>query len=209
MLRILIADDHDIFREGLKKILLSEFPSAHIESVGDSVSLIKVGTKGEWDLIISDLTMPGMIGIEALQQIKQTHPKLRFIILSMHPEEHYALRSLKAGAFSYLNKTAGYQEVIKAVHTVLMGRKYITPSIVEKLTAQLDHDPNKQPHELLSDRELEIFKRIASGKSIGEIAADLFLSPSTISTFRSRVLKKMGVRTNAQLTVYAIEQKLI
>ncbi|HLK28041.1 MAG TPA: response regulator transcription factor [Puia sp.] len=209
MLRILIADDHDIFRQGLKKILAGEYPSAYIEDVGDSDDLIKKGTKENWDLIISDFSMPGMTGIEALQLIKQTHPKLPCIVLSIYPEEHYALRALKAGVSGYLNKTAASAEVIKAVNTVLMGRKYITAKIAEKLVSQLGYDPHKEPHELLSDREFEVFKRIAAGESISEIAAKLFISPSTISTYRGRILEKMGLKTNADLTLYAIEQKFI
>jgi DNA-binding NarL/FixJ family response regulator len=209
MLRILIADDHDIFRQGLKKILAGEYPSAHIEDVGNSDDLIKKGTTENWDLIISDFSMPGMTGIEALQRIRQAHPKLPCIILSIHPEEHYALRALKAGVSGYLNKTAASAEVIKAVKTVLMGQKYITAKIAEKLASQLGYDPHKEPHELLSDRELEVFKRIAAGESVSVIASKLFISPSTISTYRGRILEKMGLKTNADLTLYAIQQKFI
>jgi two-component system invasion response regulator UvrY len=209
MIKILIADDHAVVRKGLKQILVEAFPSAHIEDVGDAEELIKKIIKSEWDVVISDLTMPGRSGLEALQQIKEYYPKLPVLILSMHAEEHYAIRVLKAGASGYLNKDSASDELVNAVNRVLTGRKYITPSIAEKLAATLDQDNDRPSHELLSDREFEVLKSLAAGKSVSEIAHALSLSVTTVSTYRARILVKMNMKTNAELTLYAVENKLI
>ena len=209
MTRILIADDHTIVRKGLRQILLEEFPTALIEEAGDADETLKKVMKAEFDIVISDLTMPGRSGLESLQQIKQHYPKLPVLILSMHSEDHYALRVLKAGASGYLNKDSAPDELVKAVHRILSGKKYITSSIAEKLASTLDKDTEKSSHELLSDREFEVLKLIAAGKSVSDIAASLFLSVTTVSTYRARVLGKMNMNTNADLTLYAIENKLL
>jgi two-component system invasion response regulator UvrY len=209
MIRILIADDHTVVRKGLKQILLEEFPSALVEEVADAEELLKKVMKGEWDVVISDLSMPGRSGLESLQQIKQYFPKLPVLILSVHSEEHYAIRVLKAGAAGYLNKDLAPDELVKAVHRVLMGKKYITPSIAEKLASSLDQEGGKPSHEHLSDREFEVLKLIASGKSVSEIAAMLSLSITTVSTYRARIMAKMSMKTNADLTLYAIDNKLL
>ena len=209
MIKILIADDHTVVRKGLKQILIEEFPSALIEEVADAEELLKKLLKAEWDVVISDLSMPGRSGLEALQQIKQHYPKLPVLILSVHSEEHYAIRVLKAGASGYLSKDSAPDELVKAVNRVLSGRKYITPSIAEKLAATLDQDNEKSSHETLSDREFEILKLLAAGKSVSDIAASLSLSVTTVSTYRARVMVKMNMKTNADLTLYAVENKLI
>jgi two-component system, NarL family, invasion response regulator UvrY len=209
MIKILIADDHTVVRKGLKLILQEAFPSALIEEVGDAEDLIKKVMKTEWDVVISDLSMPGRSGLEALQQIKQYYPKLPVLILSMHAEEHYAIRVLKAGASGYLSKDTASAELVNAVNRVLTGRKYITPSIAEKLASALDQDNEKLSHEQLSDREFEVLKLLAAGKSVSEIAGSLSLSVTTVSTYRARILAKMNMKTNADLTLYAVENKLI
>ena len=209
MTKILIADDHTIVRKGLRQILLEEFPTALIEEAGDADETLKKVMKAEFDIVISDLSMPGRSGLESLQQIKQHYPKLPVLILSMHSEDHYALRVLKAGASGYLNKDSAPDELVKAVHRILSGKKYITSSIAEKLASTLDKDTEKSSHELLSDREFEVLKLIAAGKSVSDIAASLFLSVTTVSTYRARVLGKMNMTTNADLTLYAIENKLL
>lgn len=209
MIRIIIADDHIIVRKGLRQILLEEFPSAIIEEAGDSDELIKKVMKAEFDIVISDLSMPGRSGLESLQQIKQYYPKLPVLILSMHSEDHYALRVLKAGASGYLNKDSAPDELVQAVHRILLGKKYITATIAEKLASNFDKNSDKQSHELLSDREFEVLKLIAAGKSVSDIAALLSLSVTTVSTYRARILTKMNMNTNADLTLYAIENKLI
>src|SRR5579871_2940447 len=205
MTRILIADDHTIVRRGLKQILLEEFPSAHIDEAEDAEVLLKKIMKDEWDVVITDLSMPGRSGMEALQQIKLHYPKLPVLVLSAHPEDQYAMRVLKAGASGYLNKEAAPDELVKAIHRVLLGKKYITASIADQLISELDKDGEKRPHEYLSDREFEVFKLIASGKSVSDIAKQMSLGVTTISTYRARILEKMGMKTNALLTMYAIE----
>jgi DNA-binding NarL/FixJ family response regulator len=210
MLRILIADDHAIVRKGLKQILLEEYPSAIIEEVNDAEGVIKKTLDSEWDIIISDLSMPGRSGLDMLQQVKQIFPKLPVLILSIHPEEQYAIRVLKAGAAGFLNKDAATEELVKAVQRVLQGRKYISSSIAEKIAEDLgQHSSGKAPYEFLSDREFEVFKLIASGKSISEIAEKLSLSNTTVSTYRARILAKINMKTNAELIRYALENKLI
>lgn len=208
MLRVLIADDHAIVRKGLKQLLLEEFPFAVIEEVGDAESLFSKVMAKEWDVVICDLSMPGRSGIEALQQIKESHPKLPVLIMSIHPEEQYALRVLKAGASGYLNKESIHNEIIPAIQTVKLGKKFITPSVAELLAESLNTNIEDK-HELLSNRELDVFKLLASGKSISEIASQLSLSATTISTYRARILEKMQMSTNADLTRYALQRNLI
>lgn len=209
MIRVLIADDHTVVRRGLRQILLEGFPTAQIEEVPDAEELIKRVMQAEWDVVISDLSMPGRSGLEALQQIKQVQPKLPVLILSIHPEEQYAIRVLKAGASGYLSKDSAPDELVNAVQRVLLGKKYITDTIAEKLASVLDQDSNKSPHEYLSDREFSVLKMLASGKSVSEIAESLFLSVTTVSTYRSRIMMKMNMKSNADLTLYAVEHKLL
>lgn len=209
MTRILIADDHSVVRRGLRQILLDGFPNADIAEVADADELIRQVVKNDWDVIISDLSMPGRSGLEGLQQIKQIKPKIPVLILSIHPEEQYAVRMLKAGASGYLNKDMAPEELVNAVQRVMLGKKYITPSIAEHLASVLDHPEDRPLHELLSDREFSVLKMLAAGKSVSEIAEDLYLSVTTVSTYRTRVLTKLNLKTNADLTLYAIEHKLL
>ncbi|MFC0773686.1 MULTISPECIES: response regulator [Terrimonas] len=209
MLKILIADDHAIVRRGLKQLLLEEYPSAVIGEVSDTEDLLKEIISNGWDIVICDMNMPGRSGLDALGQIKQVSPNLPVLIMSMYPEEQYALRVLKAGASGYLEKESIHDNVIKAIQTVKLGKKFITPTIAERLAEAFHNTNNKQPHELLSDREFDVFKLIASGKSVSEIASQLSLSTTTVSTYRSRILEKMGIKSNADLTRYALEKKLI
>ncbi|MBS1605023.1 MAG: response regulator transcription factor, partial [Bacteroidetes bacterium] len=200
MLKILIADDHTVVRKGLRQILLEEFLSAEIEEAVDAEELMKKVLKKDWDIVVSDISMPGRSGLEVLQQIKQHYPRLPVLILSIHPEDQYAVRVLKAGASGYLNKDSAPDELVKAVRQVLLGKKYITPSIAERLASLLDQDPDKQPHESLSDREFEVLRLLASGSPVSEIAEKLSLSVTTVSTYRARILAKMNLRNNADLT---------
>ncbi|HSU28902.1 MAG TPA: response regulator transcription factor [Chitinophagaceae bacterium] len=209
MLRILIADDHPIVRRGLKQLLLQAHPSAIIEEVGEAESLVKKALQADWDVIVCDMNMPGRSGLEALEQIKQSKPALPVLIMSMYPEDQYALRALKSGASGYLRKETVDDELVGAIQTVLQGRKYITPSIAEKLADAYKADDSKLPHEHLSNREFEIFKLIAAGKSITDIGDQLSLSVSTVGTYRSRLMVKLNVQSNAELTRYALENKLI
>jgi two-component system invasion response regulator UvrY len=209
MIRILIADDHAIVRKGLKHLLLEEYPTAVIEEVTDAESLIYNSINNKWDVIICDLSMPGRSGLDALTQIKQASPKLPVLIMSMHPEDQYALRVLKAGASGYLGKDTIHNDLIKAVQTVLLGKKFITPSIAEKLANALNTDETKSLHEKLSDREFEVFGLLAAGMQVSEIATKLSLSVTTVSTYRSRILEKLAMRSNADLTRYALETGII
>lgn len=207
-MRILIADDHGLIREGLKKILLESLPFAEIHDVSDSAELFKKSIKEPWDIIISDISMPGYSGIEILKQIKTHVPNTPVLMLSMHSPEQYAVRAIKAGASGYLTKESAPYELVTAVQQILAGRKYITNRVAEVLASSLETDSSKLPHENLSDREFEVLKKLVEGKSVSEISEMLSLNINTISTYRARILDKMGIRSNADLIRYAIEHKL-
>ncbi|MDD2793408.1 MAG: response regulator transcription factor [Sediminibacterium sp.] len=207
-MRILIADDHSLIREGLKKILLESLPFAEIEDVSDSAELFKRAIKDKWDIIISDISMPGYSGIEILKQIKTHAPLTPVLMLSMHSPEQYAVRAIKAGASGYLTKESAPYELVTAVQQILGGRKYITNRVAEVLAGSLESYSSKLPHEQLSDREFEVLKMIVEGKSISEIGEILTLNVNTISTYRSRIMDKMSFRSNADLVKYSIEHKL-
>ena len=209
MIRILIADDHTVVRKGLRQILAEEFTNAVIEDVSNADDLIKKVILEQWHVVISDLTMPGKSGLEALQEIKKINPALPVLILSIHPEEQYAIRVLKAGASGYLSKDTAPDELVNAVRRVMQGKKFITLSIAERIADSFNLDSEKLQHESLSDRELNVFKMIASGKSITEIAESLSLSVTTVSTYRSRIMGKMNMKNNASLTLYAIEHGML
>lgn len=208
MIRILIADDHAIVRRGLKQLLLEQYPTASIGETGDAGDLITKVMSQEWDVVICDINMPGRSGLDALQQIKELSPKLPVLVMSMYPEDQYALRVLKAGASGYLGKETIHDDLVKAIETVRMGRKFITPSIAEKLANAIDKETNRPPHEQLSNREFDVFKLLAAGKSVSEIASQLSLSTTTVSTYRARILEKMAMRSNSELTRYAIGNNL-
>jgi two-component system invasion response regulator UvrY len=209
MIRVLIADDHAIVRKGIKQLLLEEFPSAIVEEVADAEKLIKKTIQDKWDIVICDLSMPGRSGLDALRQIKQSSPSLPVLIMSVHPEDQYALRVLKAGASAYLGKDTIHKELIKAIHIARLGKKYITPSIAERLADALENDNGQESHQMLSDREFDVFKLLAAGKTTSEIAAQLSLSITTVSTYRARILEKMTMHSNAEMTRYALEKGLI
>jgi len=209
MIRILIADDHAIVRKGLIQILLEEYPTARITEVEDAEQLIHKAVTEEWDVVICDLSMPGRSGLDALHQLKQVSPRLPVLIMSMHPEDQYALRVIKAGASGYLGKDTIHDDLIKAIQTVMLGKKFITPSVAEKLAEAFNTDAGLLMHETLSDREFDVLKLLAFGKSVSEIAVQLSLSVTTVSTYRSRIMKKMSMHSNAELTRYALEKGLI
>jgi DNA-binding NarL/FixJ family response regulator len=209
MLRILIADDHEVVRQGLERILRKEFPSAYIEAVTDGQDMFMRVLKEEWDLVISDLSMPSKNGLEALAEIKQHRPNLPVLILTMYPEEQYAMRAIKAGASGYLTKGMDSAELITASRRALMGRKYITPSLAEKLSELISSPDAEYPHQSLSDREFEVLKLLATGKSLVEIGNALSITPATVSTYRARILSKMNLPNNAALIRYAISHHLI
>lgn len=208
MPRILIADDHTVVRKGIIQIIQDEFTFSHIEEAGSAEELIKMVLKQDWDIVITDITMGGQSGLDAMRQIKISKPQLPVLILSMHPEKEYAIRVLKAGAAGYLNKETVPEELINAIRLVLSGKKYITDAVADAMVSNLNRKNNDLPHKLLSDREFEIMKLIAWGKSTSEISETLNLSATTVSTYRSRILIKMQVNNNAALTLYVLENKL-
>lgn len=208
-LRVLIADDHSIVRKGLRQILQEEYPDACIDEVPDAESMIKFVMKDNYDIIISDISMPGRSGLEAIPQIREFNQDVPIIIISIHPEEHYAVRVLKAGAAGYVSKDQATDELINAIKTVLSGRKYITPNVAEKLVKAAKRDDSKALHEYLSDREFSILQLLATGKTISEISHSMNLGMSTVSTYRNRILSKMDMKTNAELILYSLEHKII
>ena len=209
MLRIIIADDHAVSRLGLKKILLDDYLTAHIEEVPDANKLIEKVTKENWDLVITDITIAGISVLDVLQQIKIHSPKLPVLVLSGSPGEQYAIRTLRTGASGYIDKNAASQELTIAVRRVLQGKKYVSAAIAGKLLLEAGRNLKKELHELLSDREFEVFKLIAAGRQVTEIALQMVLSVNTISTFRTRILLKMNFTTNAELTIYAMQHDFI
>lgn len=209
MIKILIADDHVIVRAGLKQILADQPDMAPPGEAANGKEVLDLVRREKWDVVILDITFPDKNGIEILKEIKEEKPALPVLILSMHPEDQFALRALKAGAAGYITKEGAASELVGAIRKVLDGGKYITPSLAERLAANLKRDAAKFPHDILSDREYEILCFIASGKTVGEIAQKLFLSVKTISTYRARLLEKMHMNTNAELTYYAIQNRLV
>lgn len=209
-MRILLADDHTIVREGIKLLLTEAYPFSEIVDVSDSVDLMKLVYKEKWDVIICDISMPpGDSGLDSIKQIKEYSPKTPVIILSMHSPDQYAVRSIKAGAMGYLTKGAATLELVKAVNQVMSGKKYLSPDVADVLADAFENSNKNQSVENLSDREFEIFKLLASGKSVSDISKQLVLSPNTVSTFRARVFEKMGFQNNLELIRYAVDNKLI
>jgi two-component system, NarL family, invasion response regulator UvrY len=207
-MKILIADDHAIVRRGLIQILLEEFPQATVKEVSNGSEALTETRAGIWDIILMDISMPGRNGIEILKQMRAENVKAPVLMLSMHPEEQYAVRSLRAGASGFLNKESATAELLAAVHRVLSGRKYITDAVAEILADSANDHSDKASHELLSDREMQVLLLIASGKTVSEIGQEISLSVNTISTYRSRILEKMNLQNNAELTRYVFENHL-
>jgi two-component system invasion response regulator UvrY len=209
MMKILIADDHAVVREGLKQIL-SENPNINVTaeaSTGHEV--LQQIEKNNFDLVVLDISMPGRGGLDILKEIRNKRPKLPVLILSMYPEEQYAVRVLKAGASGYMTKDSAPNELINAIKQISKGKKYVSPSLAERLAVDLEVTTGRPLHESLSDREYQVMCMIASGKTLKEIAEQLSLSIKTISTYRSRILEKMNMKSNAELTHYAIKNKLV
>ena len=207
MLKILVADDHAIVRKGVIQILSDEFPSAIIEDVSNAEDLLHRTLTGTWDIIITDLSMPGRSGLDALKQIRLSKPSLPVLVLSMYPEEQYAIRVLKAGAAGYLNKEAAPDELVMAVRQILKGEKYITAFVAGAMSGNISLTNDELPHQSLSDRELEVMRLIGMGKSVSEIAEMLLLSVTTVSTYRARILSKLQLKNNAAITLYVLENK--
>ena len=209
MIKVLIADDHNLVRKGLKRILLDTEWIASVDEARDGKeAVIKVSSK-EYDVVLLDISFPGRSGIDTLKQLRCLKPKLPVLILSMHPEEQYAVRSIRAGAAGYLTKESATEELIEAIRRVTTGRKYITSSLAERLAMGTEEQSEEPLHKSLSDREYQVMCLIASGITVKEIAEALSLSVKTISTHRVRILRKMRMKNNAHLTHYAIKQGLV
>lgn len=208
-MKIIICDDHKIVREGLKQILLQLDNVSIIEEAGDGNKLFELLKKEPYDILLLDITLPGKNGLEILQYVKQKWPLVNVLMLSMHPQEQYAIRALKLGASGYLTKDTASEELLLAVQRISLGGKYISQSLAENLAHHLSSDNVKLKHEILSNREFEVMVKLADGKSLQEIGIELFISDKTVSTYRSRIMEKMEFSKNTDLTRYCIENKLI
>lgn len=208
-MKILLTDDHAVVRHGLKQILAEEFRRAIFGEAKNAQEALDLVWKEHWDVVILDITMPGRSGLDVLREIKRSKPRVPVLVLSMHPENQFAVRVLKSGASGYMTKESAPQELVGAIRKVLNGGRYVSPSLAEKLATYVSSDSQKPPQELLSDREFQVLRLIASGKIVSEIAKDLSLSVKTISTYRTRILEKMGLKNNAELMHYAMQHQLV
>ncbi|MBI4333785.1 MAG: response regulator transcription factor [Chloroflexi bacterium] len=209
MTRVLVADDHPVVRQGIKQVL-AETPDIIVAGeVSDAQGVLDQATKNDYDVVLLDISMPGGGGLDILGKLKSLKPRLPVLVLSMHPEEQYAVRALKLGAAGYLTKESAPDELVAAIRKVSTGHKYVSSSLAEKLALQLETDVQKLPHETLSHREYQVMVLVASGKTMKEVAAELALSIKTVSTYRSRILEKMRMSNNAQLISYAIRNSLV
>jgi len=208
-MKVLIADDHAVVRRGLIQLLADEYPGLSAGEARDAGEVFKLAGEQDWDIIILDISMPGRSGLEVLRELKQQRPRVPVLILTSHPEEQYAIRVLKAGAAGYMTKESAPEHLIEGIRKVTGGGRYVSPRLAELLAAAVCADPEKAPHESLSDREYRVLCLIGAGKTVGEIAAALSLSVKTVSTYRTRLLEKMGMKTNAELTHYAIKSGLV
>jgi DNA-binding NarL/FixJ family response regulator len=209
VIRILLVDDHAVVRDGIKRMFDEKADSVSFGEADSPDAALKLAEEQEWDIVVLDITLGHRSGLEVLKDLKKLRPRLPVLILSMHSEEQYARRAFRAGASGYLTKDCSREELLGAVQKVTAGSKYVSPALAEKLVVDLERGSEGPPHETLSDREFEVLRLIASGKTVGEIAEMLSLSDKTISTYRARILEKMGMKTNAELTHYAIQNKLV
>lgn len=208
-MNILIADDHPVVRQGLRQMLASESDLNVVGEARNGNEVVEISKRVEWDVAVLDYNMPGRTGLELVKELKQRHPGRPVLILSMYPEERYALRALKAGAAGYITKESASGELVNAIRKVAKGGRYVSATLGERLAQELAGDSERPLHERLSDREYQIMWMVASGKTVGEVAQQLFLSPNTVSTYRARILRKMNMKSNAELMHYAIAHHLV
>jgi two-component system invasion response regulator UvrY len=209
MIKVCVVDDHTVIREGLKRIISENPGMAVTAEAGDGVEALNIIRSQPCDVVLLDLTMPNKSGLDVLKELHAEAPRLPVLVLSMHSEDQYAVRVLRAGAAGYITKESEPDKIVQAIRKVVRGGKYVSPSLAEKLVADLGVDTSKAPHEVLSDREYQVLCLISSGKTVTDIAAELTLSVKTISTYRVRILEKLNMKNNAELTRYAIKQGLV
>ena len=208
MIRVLVADDHAVVRRGVVQILAE---SPHIVVAGEAATggqVLQAVRENDYDIILLDIAMPGGSGLEVLKQLRSLNPNVRVLILSMYPEKQYAVRALKAGAAGYLTKDSAPDELIEAIDRISQGGKYITRSLAQELAGELGGKAGQDPHEALSDREYQVMRLLSAGRNVTEIAAQLSLSVKTVSTYRTRILEKLGLKTTAEIMRYALERGL-
>ncbi len=208
-MRVLIVDDHAILRRGLRSLLSDVFARAEFGEASNAEQALEQIEKKEWDVALLDITLPGKNGLDLLKELRAVRPRLPVLVLSVHPEDQFAVRALKAGAEGYMTKDSAPEELVQAIRKIMAGGRYVSPALAEKLALNVRKDLTRTPHETLSDREHEVMCRIASGKTVTEIARELSLSVKTISTYRTRILEKLGVRNSAEITRYAIQNGLV
>jgi DNA-binding NarL/FixJ family response regulator len=209
MIRIAIADDHAIVRRGMRQVVAEGGDIEVVGEAADYADLMRLLRERECDVLLLDIAIPGKNGIEILKAVHARYPRMRVLILSMYPEEQYALRALRAGAAGYLTKSSATESLLEAIRQVAAGRRFITPGSAEALAASIAEPAGRPPHELLSDREFQVLRLIAAGRKLSEVAAELALSPKTVSVYRARVLEKLKLRSNADLARYAVEHRLL
>jgi two-component system invasion response regulator UvrY len=209
MIKVLIADDHAVVRRGIRQILTDE-PDMLVAGEASTVQEVRDLARAErWDVIVLDINMPGGSGVELLSELRRERPDLRVLVLTVYPEDQYAVRAIKAGAAGFLTKESAPEKLVEAVRKIAGGGRYVSPELAEALASLLAGEATGAPHERLSDREFEVFKMLASGKTVSEVAQELGLSVKTVSTHRTRILGKMDMRTNAELTRYAVKNRLV
>ena len=208
-IRVLIADDHPIVRQGLRRIVEADSGLMISGEAGDAEELLRALDAAATDLVLLDVSMPGGPFLETLRAVRERHPTIRVLVLSVHPEDQWAVRALRAGASGYLTKDHSPDQLLEAIRRVYRGGKYVSPTLAEQLATQLDNGGQRAPHELLSDREFEVMRRLGSGLTVSQIASELTISAKTVSTYRTRILEKMALETNADLVRYAARYGLI
>jgi two-component system, NarL family, invasion response regulator UvrY len=209
MPRVLIVDDHEVVRDGVKKLLEEQTGAFTCGEAGSPDDAIRMAAAGDWDVVILDLSFAGKSGLDVPKELKQNRPRVPVLVLTMHSEQQYARRAFKAGAAGFITKDSPRAELAKAIHKVAEGGRYLSPALAEKMIVDLERGTDRAPDETLSDREFQVMRLIASGKTLSQIAELLSLSDKTISTYRARLMEKMGMHTNAELTHYAIQNKLV
>jgi len=209
MIRAIVADDHAVVRRGLRELLSESREVAVIGEAGTARETLDQVRSGKWDVLVLDINLPDGSGLDVLRQVKQEYPQLPVLMLTIYAEEQFAVRALRAGAAGYLTKESAPEELVDAIRKVVHGGRYISPALAERLAMLADPQAERQPHETLSDREFQVFRTLASGRTVSQVADLLHLSVKTISTYRARVLEKMGLQTNAELTMYAVRNGIV